>query len=686
LLRVNSKGLIVSIILLLAAIATAITISLRTTAAFDAQATISTITPTQIDSRTDYSSPKTINISGTLSFEKALFDDIAWTGTPPLPLYGIRLLGVGPDNSVTCAAGQILQSGTPIIPDPSFQCTSGDLVLGALTLTPNPTTNPNDPIEANYSLNLTISAAFMQANFPDRAGSVIVEVIFGVSEQLTEVSAIAEISILGNIAIIDQSGNQTAYVGDSAVFWVELNSEQGVTYRWFKNGTIIPGQAGSGDSAWVINNVAAGDAGTYSVRISQPGAADIFSSNMVLTVTTLSITLPPQRAPQTIYVENFDYGISVGQSIHNFSNQGVSFNVGNIGGTQYNYPNLRFYWASNCNGIINDGVPRGNFGFSASPGCSDFQNYDEVRGRAYPVNTYAASKICLQIYQDQQYTYGGTTRRYCPATTGHNGSTNNFALNYETAMNIFAPDPYFGKCPNNTNAGCEWDRGPSWPALANYPLFTASGVNVPRLDRFYSFSAIIASPSCGMVNAGTPHASPRLKFSVIDGGVEKFLSNQPLEFCLGNSIVNTQWKESGAVLAGQIGATLPGNAFVPHTDAMYFGGRYWNDYAFIPNNSTIGYRMYNTRTTSWSNDFAIDAVTMVDSTPTMVKQFSDDPINLGETNRMTITILNTTDNANNNRDRFLYCKSRNPHAKSQDRIDKYRHIYHFTMQYFCLVS
>ena len=89
--------------------------------------------------------------------------------------------------------------------------------------------------------------------------------------------------------ILAQPQSQTADVGSTAVFAASAAGTDPLSYQWRFNGTTITGAT---DSAYTLSKVQSGDAGAYSVVVSNT-ASSLTSSNAVLTV-----NVPPAIATQ----------------------------------------------------------------------------------------------------------------------------------------------------------------------------------------------------------------------------------------------------------------------------------------------------------------------------------------------------------------------------------------------------
>ncbi len=87
----------------------------------------------------------------------------------------------------------------------------------------------------------------------------------------------------------------TVHVGDAATFAVAAGGTGPFTYQWRRNGTRIDGAV---EAAFTIASVAAGDAGAYSVIVSN-AAGSVTSSAGTLSVLPLDTTTPTAPAIQT---------------------------------------------------------------------------------------------------------------------------------------------------------------------------------------------------------------------------------------------------------------------------------------------------------------------------------------------------------------------------------------------------
>jgi alpha-tubulin suppressor-like RCC1 family protein len=94
------------------------------------------------------------------------------------------------------------------------------------------------------------------------------------------VALVATVTRLPAIAIANQPANQSVFVGQTAAFNVTATGSQPISYQWRKGGNSL---SGATNSSYNIVSAVAGDAGIYSVVVSN-ASGSVTSSNAVLTV------------------------------------------------------------------------------------------------------------------------------------------------------------------------------------------------------------------------------------------------------------------------------------------------------------------------------------------------------------------------------------------------------------------
>jgi pectate lyase len=151
------------------------------------------------------------------------------------------------------------------------------LASGTLPLSYQWYYNTNTVLTNATGSTLTVS----NAQLPDAGGySVVVSNPYGMAT-----SAVAQLTV--NVpnapSIITQPQDQTVSLGDTATFSVTAGGSEPLSYQWYSNtNTLLPGAT---DPTLTITNVQPGDAGFYSVTVSNI-AGVIISSNAVLTINT----------------------------------------------------------------------------------------------------------------------------------------------------------------------------------------------------------------------------------------------------------------------------------------------------------------------------------------------------------------------------------------------------------------
>lgn len=134
-----------------------------------------------------------------------------------------------------------------------------------------------------------------------------------------------------------------------------------------------------------------------------------------------------------------------------------------------------------------------------------------------------------------------------------------------------------------------------------------------QTGRFVSFGVSAAAGAC----VGYTH--PLLDFMLVDGGVERPVSERPLDPC--DDPRSTSYTVDGSV---------------------YRGGEFVSSGGVLFSGDSLRWRLRNAQTDNSGNDGAIDRVTIVDSTPTLANEFSGEPI-IGDTARMAVRVVNTSE-------------------------------------------
>ena len=106
-------------------------------------------------------------------------------------------------------------------------------------------------------------------------------------------------------SISTHPASQTVTVGNSVTFTVAASGNPAPTYQWSKGGAAIGGATGA---AYTIATTTLGDAGTYTVQVSN-SAGNVTSSGAVLTVASAPTPPPPSPPPAATFF-SFPAGIT----------------------------------------------------------------------------------------------------------------------------------------------------------------------------------------------------------------------------------------------------------------------------------------------------------------------------------------------------------------------------------------
>lgn len=105
-----------------------------------------------------------------------------------------------------------------------------------------------------------------------------------------------------SVAIVDQPADRVVTAGQSTTFTVEASSSLGLTYKWFKDGSLL---GGATTAAYTIGSVQPSNAGSYTVTITD-GNSTVTTPAAVLTVISSSQSTAPaftsQPTAQTVTV------------------------------------------------------------------------------------------------------------------------------------------------------------------------------------------------------------------------------------------------------------------------------------------------------------------------------------------------------------------------------------------------
>ncbi len=137
------------------------------------------------------------------------------------------------------------------------------------------------------------------------------------------ISSNAYVQVNPIILITTQPTNQVVNLGSNAAFYVEATGNGTLYYQWKKNGAVIPGATGTGGSStFAIPAVTQGDAGTYTVVVTNDVGDPPTTSNPAV----LTVNMPPVVTP--VATQAATLGMVVGISVtatDDFSSQAVPF-------------------------------------------------------------------------------------------------------------------------------------------------------------------------------------------------------------------------------------------------------------------------------------------------------------------------------------------------------------------------
>ena len=145
----------------------------------------------------------------------------------------------------------------------------------------------------------------------------------------------------------------------------------------------------------------------------------------------------------------------------------------------------------------------------------------------------------------------------------------------------------------------------------------AASVQTSRIKdpgRFISFGVNAAAAAC------TGYAHPLLNFALVDGDEERPVSDQAIDPCTDSESKDLDTD----------GVPLRGGSFVSKGGLLFEG-------------DSIRWVMRNAQTSPSGNDGAIDQVTVYDSTPELRAAFAGDDLIVGDTARLTFTVVNTSE-------------------------------------------
>ncbi|MFT8637886.1 MAG: LPXTG cell wall anchor domain-containing protein [Pseudoclavibacter sp.] len=136
-----------------------------------------------------------------------------------------------------------------------------------------------------------------------------------------------------------------------------------------------------------------------------------------------------------------------------------------------------------------------------------------------------------------------------------------------------------------------------------------------KKGHFYVSGISVAEMNCG--NSAPNHS--KLDFGIKQGDGNIWFSGNPVVACNGATTTNTPNGAPGAV-------------------GSYTGPSY-----LAPADGTAEYIVRNQTGNGWGNDFAFDNLRFYDATPTLVKSFKDDSVEVGQPTTVNFTVVNTSE-------------------------------------------
>lgn len=315
-----------------------------------------------------------------------------------------------PTNQVTMVGGNanfyVTATGTTPL---TYQWTFGGAPLAGATANTLSLANVQASQAGNYSLVATNSA-----------GAIT--------------SAVAQLTVLMPPSITSQPTNQTVAAGSIVNFQVTATGSSPLSYQWWFDGT---NAVGISTNLLTLTNVQAGQAGNYSVTITNP-AGSVNSS-----VATLTIGLPPSitAAPSSVEV---------------VQGQPATFNVAATGDAP-----LSYQWQ--FNGSPLNGDTNANCTLAAAT-PSNAGNYNVMVSNAYGQVTSAVAKLQVVV---------------SPLITGVNPGANAVSVTVSTVTGLAYQLQY--KDSLNDSA---WTAASPWMSATGAAL-VLQDTNAVSAGRFY---------------------------------------------------------------------------------------------------------------------------------------------------------------------------------------------------------
>jgi len=299
-----------------------------------------------------------------------------------------------------------------------------------------------------------------------------------------------------------------------------------------------------------------------------------------------------QAAPTTVYAEDFSSGTPSGTGSA-VSLDGYTGGAAALGAT-YSTTDAWSSEVNACNGWVlssGDNGGRGGNGPAADTGCSGGAGKD---GNGTPQKAWwFLTQLVDALGVQQTIASGGSASDYVAGSNSAVASMTN----------------------NNTNTKTDTVQLQSNDAIPLQP------------GHYYAMSAWFGQVHCSQDQSDWKDASEQLALVDSSGNVLTTADGTPISTgaqdpCSGTPTTVLQ-KTPAYILPVQSAAFL------------------------IPANgpTTAGIQISNATTASTGNDVAFDLPMVQDVTPSIYKNFAASPISLGDTTKLTFTVVNTTDNA-----------------------------------------
>ena len=183
--------------------------------------------------------------------------------------------------------------------------------------------------------------------------------------------------------------------------------------------------------------------------------------------------------------------------------------------------------------------------------------------------------------------------------------------------------------PTGNYAVSAWTTAPNFdvdPPLNAVEFQTLNPYNINVAGRFVNISVDVAEASCEYLG-GVNNSS--LMFYALDSGVEHPLTDNPIVPCT----------DSRATVYDA--PALPGGGWGDGGNGVK-AGRFFGDRSYLFSGSSLGVMMRNQTDRHLGNDHAWDNIYFLDTTPTLLKEFSQPEVGSRES-RLVFTILNTSE-------------------------------------------